>query len=411
MRLVRMFALAAILVSLFAASVLADNSERIYGRITTVDGDEFEGYIRWDKNEGAWVDYLNGNKDLHRSNKSHRRRYSDRKKKITIFGIPIGYSSTLDYYTGSAQCGVRFGHMLSIEVIDDDAVLITLKSGRELELESGSTDIGTNIRELVIEDPVEGEIEFEWDDIESIEFKQGGSSDVSSFGKRLFGTVVTRRGDEFSGWICWDIDETFSKDVIDGKEKGRNREIKFENIREIHRRNSSSADLILVNGKEITLRGTNDVDSSNRGIVVTDLDLGEVVIRWKDFESLQLHSSAPVVRYDDFDGGDRLRGTVYTEDGDQYSGQIRWDDDEEYTWELLDGNYRDIEFNIEFGNIAEIHKKGSRSAIVILKDGRTFRLRGSNDVDGDNKGIFIETVAGDEEEIYWEDFEKVIFGR
>ncbi|MBU8921492.1 MAG: hypothetical protein KOO63_06710 [Bacteroidales bacterium] len=411
MRMVRMLALAAILVSLSVASVIADNSERIYGRITTVDGEEFEGYIRWDKNEGAWVDYLNGNKELHRSNKSHRRRYSDRKKKITIFGIPIGYSSTLDYHSGAAQCGVRFGHMKSIEVIDDDAVLIVLKSGRELELEAGSTDIGTNIRELIIEDTDEGEIEFDWDDIEMVEFKQGGSSDVSSFGERLFGTVVTRRGDEFSGWICWDIDETFSKDVIDGKEKSRNREIKFENIREIHRRSSSSADLILTNGKEITLRGTNDVNHSNRGIVITDLGLGEVMIRWDDFENLRLHSTAPVVRYDDFDGGDYLRGTVYTEDGDQYSGRIRWDDDEEYDWELIDGNYRDIEFNVEFRNIAEIHKKGSRSAIIILMDGRTFRLRGSNDVDEDNKGIYIETGNGEEEEIYWEDFEKVVFDK
>ncbi|HSG29270.1 MAG TPA: hypothetical protein VLA34_12375, partial [Candidatus Krumholzibacterium sp.] len=98
-------------------------------------------------------------------------------------------------------------------------------------------------------------------------------------------------------------------------------------------------------------------------------------------------------------------------DGDEYTGTIRWDDDEEYTWELLDGNYRDMEFNVEFGNIAEIHKKGSRSAIVILKNGREFRLRGSNDVDEDNKGIFIDTGSGDEEEIFWDDFVKVVFSR
>ncbi|HSG28376.1 MAG TPA: hypothetical protein VLA34_07830, partial [Candidatus Krumholzibacterium sp.] len=139
MRPIRLLALAALIVAITCSAAVADNAGRIYGKITTVDGDVFEGYIRWDKNEGAWVDYLNGNKELDRDSKNrHRRRYSDRKKKITIFGIPIGYSSTYDYYTGSAQCGIRFGHISMLEVIDDDAVLLQLKSGQELELEAGS---------------------------------------------------------------------------------------------------------------------------------------------------------------------------------------------------------------------------------------------------------------------------------
>lgn len=411
MRSIRMAALAVALLAITCSAALADNAGRIYGKITTVDGDVFEGYIRWDKNEGAWIDYLNGNKELRTGNKRHRRRYSDRKKKITIFGIPVGYSSTYSNYTGSAQCGIRFGHIALIEVIDDDAVLLQLKSGRELELEAGSTDIGNGIRELVIEDINEGEIEFDWDDLETVELMQGKGDMSSEFGDRLYGTLKTRHDEEFSGWISWDIDETFTGDIIDGEERNRNRKIKFEKIRRIERRNSSSAKIFLRNGDDITLRGTNDVDDDNRGIVVTDLALGEVVVEWDEFESLDLETPPTTVRYDEFDGGKELAGTVYTEDGDEYTGKIRWDDDEEYTWELIDGNYRDMEFNVEFSNIAEIHKKGSRSAIVILRDGREFRLRGSNDVDEDNKGIFIEVGSGDEEEIYWDDFVKVVFSR
>ena len=40
------------------AVIAADNSGRIYGKITTVDGDVFEGLIRWDKNEAAWVEKI-----------------------------------------------------------------------------------------------------------------------------------------------------------------------------------------------------------------------------------------------------------------------------------------------------------------------------------------------------------------
>jgi hypothetical protein len=39
----------------------------------------------------------------------------------------------------------------------------------------------------------------------------------------------------------------------------------------------------------------------------------------------------------------------------------------------------------------------------------SFELRGSNDVDEDNKGVFVETDEGDLEELDWDDFEKVEF--
>ena len=104
-----------------------------------------------------------------------------------------------------------------------------------------------------------------------------------------------------------------------------------------------------------------------------------------------------------------MRGTVYTEDGDEYKGEICWDDDEEYTWEMLNGEYRDHDFDIEFGLIAEIERESRGSSSVTLKDGRTFRLSGSNDVDDDNKGIIITESNGEEVFVDWYDFEKVVF--
>ena len=34
--------------------VSGDN--QLYGRVVTTAGEEFEGYVRWDKNEGSWAD-------------------------------------------------------------------------------------------------------------------------------------------------------------------------------------------------------------------------------------------------------------------------------------------------------------------------------------------------------------------
>ena len=97
--------------------------------------------------------------------------------------------------------------------------------------------------------------------------------------------------------------------------------------------------------------------------------------------------------------------------GETYTGTIRWDDDEEYTWEFLNGDYRDARFQIEFGLIKKIEKQGSRSTVVTVSDGRTFRLRGSNDVDEDNKGVRIKVDGGKEVNVDWDEFTKVEFSR
>jgi hypothetical protein len=59
--------------------------------------------------------------------------------------------------------------------------------------------------------------------------------------------------------------------------------------------------------------------------------------------------------------------------------------------------------------VKSIEKASRRTSIITVLDGRTFRLRGSNDVDEDNKGIFILLANGDVEEVGWDDFEKVEF--
>ena len=395
-------------VAALAVTVEADDSDRIYGEITTVEGDTFEGFIRWDKNEGSWVDILDGEKELpKRKYKESRRKYRDHETTIKIFGIEIGKSG----WSSSASSGIRFGHIKTMEVIDDDAVLLTLKSGQEIELSGGSTDIGSDIREIIIEDEHEGEIELVWDDLETIEFKQARSGAESNFGERLYGTLVTRRGDEYTGYVCWDVDELFPTDILDGDEKHRSQKIKFGEIASIERYSSSGATVTLTNGNQMVLRGTNDVDDDNRGIIISDPGFGQVTVKWDEFDRLDFKKAPHQVRYKEFDGGRLLTGTVYTEDGESYTGTIRWDNDEEYIWEILNGDYRDVEFDIEFGLIKSIEKRSRRSSIITIRDDRSFRLSGSNDVDEDNKGIFVILSDGDEVEIEWEDFDRVEFSK
>ena len=78
-------------------------------------------------------------------------------------------------------------------------------------------------------------------------------------------------------------------------------------------------------------------------------------------------------------------------------------------WEILDGSYRGVDFDIEFGYIRRIERLSSRRATVTLKDGRAYELSGSNDVDRNNKGIFVQLEDGSTVAIDWASFRGVEF--
>lgn len=406
--------------AVLAASTLAAPQEapardRMYGRVVTAAGEVYEGFLRWDRNEGSWADLLNGSKELSWENLREAERLGQRhgarrrERAIEIFGVRIAWAEDEEAHPSSATSGIRFGHVRSLAVLGDDRALLTLKSGAELELEGGSTDLGDELRGLVVDDPARGEIELRWRDLDVVDFMDAPAS-ARPRSRRLYGTLTTRGGLEFTGFVSWDVDEILGSDVLDGEERGRDREIPFDRIAAIERAGSSAATVVLHDGEEIHLTGSNDVDRSNRGIAVSDPGLGQVQVDWDEFDAVTFFSAPQGVgTYDDFDGGRPLYGTVETVDGELLAGWIRWDNDEEDSWEILDGRDGHVDFDIELGRIASIRRLGSRGSEVTLLDGRTFELEGSNDVDDGNKGIFVTLEDGDTVMVHWWDFREVSF--
>ncbi|MBD3179400.1 MAG: hypothetical protein GF417_07205 [Candidatus Latescibacteria bacterium] len=379
---------------------------RIYGRVIMRDGNRYQGMIRWDRNEGSWIDMLHGNMELIHDGGDNCRGEEDRET-ISIFGfIKIETDSDDLDITRSA---VSFGHIRSIEVLDDESARITLKSGHQMEFEGGSSDIGDSNREILVEDRREGKFEVQWNDIDRIEFTETAPGLKSTFGERLYGTLKTGSGDTYTGWICWDEDELFGKDLLDGDQGTLTREIGFSLISSIRRQNSESAVVTLESGKEMVLDNSNDVDDSNRGIVVYVDRFGLVTVYWDEFHSLDFEDQPYILRYEDFDGGRQLYGTVFAGDGSSYTGRIRWDNDEEWSWDFLDGEFRDVEYEVEFGNIRSIERRSRDSAVVVLNDGSTFIMSGSNDVNYKNKGIYIMQETGEQKRICWDEFSRVLF--
>jgi hypothetical protein len=350
-------------------------SNRLYGTITTVYGAEFTGYLRWDRNEGSWADLLDATKPRARG--------------------------------GSSISGIRFGHVDRIEVLDRNAAMLTLKSGDRVELSANASDLGSGLRSLLVEEDDGSSAEFEWRDLQQVDFSAPGSTPPAQ--SRMYGTLTTRSGMEFTGYLTWDVEEIYSTDILDGDADGRRMKIPFGDIDAIERYSSWASRVTLHNGDQLLLEGTNDVDASISGIEVSDPGLGAVKLRWEDFDNVRFHGTDAEVAFTTFDGGAPIRGTVVTVHGDRYTGDIVWDADEAYTWEMLNGKVRGVDFHVEFGNIERI-EKSERGALVTLVDGRTFELSESNDVDRGNRGITIHT-DGREYEVDWRDLAEVTLTR
>jgi hypothetical protein len=390
----------------------AQDADRIFARVRTAAGETYEGTVRWDRNEGSWADLLDGIKDLDAELLEWVTGWDEedaRERSIEFLGIRITWNDDDDDLPSSAESGIRFGHLRSLRVTGDDHARLTLKSGEEMDWRGGSTDLGEDMRALLVHDPTRGLVELRWRDLDRVDFMAAPGGALPEPERRLYGTVTDRWGNRHAGLISWDLDEILTSDLLDGKEGGREREIPFGTIRAIERLSSGSSRVTLEGGETLVLEGTNDVGRGHRGVQISDPGLGRVEVRWGEFASVRFEPVPDGFGYDVFDGGHRLRGTVLTEDGESFTGGILWDADESRSWEMLDGSWRDIVFDVEFGAIATIEKRSSRSAEVVLLDGRSFELEGSNDVDRDNKGIVIEVDGGDPVLIRWDRFASVTF--
>ncbi len=390
---------------------LAFGDNRLYGTVVTRHGDRVKGYIRWDQNEGSWADLLDASKTV------SRRQYEGvrtddgdgrAERRWLIRGVRM--SRRYQNRSRSVTSGIRFGHIRRIVVLDRRSALFELKSGEEMELRSNATDLGSSLRRLIVTGTDGREEQFRWSDLHAIEFE--GAPEGQVLGEeRLFGTLTTRSGAEFTGYVAWDVDEIYSTDVLDGEQDGQDYDIPFGDVAVIERYSSRAARVVLDDGVELILRGTNDVDRRNRGVSISDPSLGQVRVDWDDFDQLRFHTTENHRGYESFDGGRRLYGTLTTLSGSELTGEIRWDDDEEYTWEMLNGEADGVDFNIEFGQIRSIERRSQRGATVTLLDGRVFQLSDSNDVDDGNRGIYVSDASGAVTGVDWSDFEEIRFHR
>lgn len=392
--------------------------DRLYGRVITSNGDVFEGYLRWDRNESHWTDVLDGLKEIPLEWEQESERldpeYAEeqrRRRSLVAFGVRLTWDVDDDRDAMLSESGIRFVHVRRLVPIDERSARITLTSGEEIILHSSSTDIGRAMRGIEIEVPGGSIIEVEWRELERVDFLSAQPGSPAPAARRLFASVDTWSDVAFTGYVSWDLDEILDTDILDGRGGGTDHEIEFRDIRRIEWASDRSARVLLRSGEELELRGTNDVDRSNRGIEVADPGVGRVIVPWDEFKSADFDVPIEHDPRPRFSPGDRMVGTVMAVDGRAIDGEVRWGNDETQLWEFLDVRYGELDFDIEFGAIAEIQKSGEDRVLVILRDGRRFEVEDTDHVDGRHRGIFVKPEGRARRLVRWRDFDRMILSR
>lgn len=387
-----------------------NNSQFIYGKVTTIDDEVYEGQIRWGDEEAFWFDYFNSskpeNENLKWLSKSEVRALNEKDSEVNrgYWGKIVGgkwNSYHDDNHTHVFSC--QFGDIKAIHLKSKNKVKVEFKNGEHYDLDGGSNDIGAKVQ---VNDSDLGLVKLDWNRVSMVEFMQGPYDLESKFGKPLYGIVKTFDS-TFEGFLQWDHDERVSHDELNGYTSDGEMDIEFGNIKKIEKKNRGSH-VTLMSGRSFDLKGTNDVNDDNRGIIVNIANFGRVDIPWDEFEEVEfVEVPSANINYDNFRSDIPLRGTVSTVDGDQVSGEMVYDLDEQFQLEVLNGMMDDIEYFIPFSNIKTIKPKNRKESLVILKNGEKLLLEDKVDVNESNDGVLF--VNNDNTYIPWSEIEEITF--
>ncbi|MFT6216121.1 MAG: hypothetical protein ACJAS3_002529 [Roseivirga sp.] len=393
----------------------------LYGKVTTINGDAYKGYLRWGNDETYWTDFLNAQKSnndfLKLLSKKEIEQISEKDGGNSWLGIDLGVLSIWEdkYSLTTHQFDAQFGDIKMIRPTGRGKGQVTMKNDVILELlGSGYEDIGASVS---IYDDELGKVTINWDRLEKVEFMENEVGSQNGFGEPIYGKVNAGRKGTFTGTIQWDQgttknshNERFLEDVLNGNDRDGDKAIPFKSIAKINKIRNG-VDVTLQSGRQFFLTGSNDVNGENSGVLINDREVGQVVVPWREFESFEsLQIMSQEQAYSDYKSPKGLRGKVITISGEEYSGMIAYDLDEAWEFEVLDGKDDRVNYKIPFKNIKNIIPKNYAYSMVILRNGVNLLLGDSRDVSQENDGVLVFT-SKDSKPTYirWSKIEEIIF--
>jgi hypothetical protein len=392
------------LMAFVVESKAQNHSGFIYGKIYTRNT-TYTGAMRWGNEEALWTDLFNAAK----TSDTYKKLVPDQKEdKESWLDYDWSFGGIWDDKVIEHQFTTQFGNITEIEILTKSRVRLTLKNGSKITVNGeGYNDIGAEIQ---VTDPELGVVRVDWDNITKIEFLSTPEKLESVFGSPLYGTVEGMRREKFTGFIVWDNDERLSTDKLDGDSDDDDVSIKFGDIESIQKRGSGS-EVKLKSGREFYLRGSNDVNEGNRGILVIVPDIGIVKFSWEAFRSLTFdHANNKPLSYEKFPRPRFLQGRVSLLDGDDIDGRIVYDIDESLDFEFIEGKDGEVEYQVVLRNIKRITPKNSDYSTVELTNGDRLLLGELRDISSRNGGLLVFRKGKKEPEyISWRKINEIIF--
>jgi hypothetical protein len=152
-------------------------SDRLYGYVVTKGGNQLQGYLRWDGCKASWSDVLPATRP-----------------------------------GGSALAGVGFGNVERLEPMGARNLELTLKPGQVVRLNAVAQQGRAALSPMTVE--TDGRVvEVAMRDLESVDFLPE-PLDRAPSAERLHGTLITRSGLGFTGYIAWDLNEWDDSGVL-----------------------------------------------------------------------------------------------------------------------------------------------------------------------------------------------------
>ena len=237
------------IVFLPAPARLASAEPRLYGKVTTREGD-FTGFVQWDQEECVGSDELDGETD------------------------------------GGDDVSLRMETIRSIERRSSDSSTVTLADGRRLVL-ADTNDVDHSNRGIYVEDPRYGRVLVDWKAFERVDFSRGGSGPgyaAYRSGAKLAGMVTTVDGRKLVGRLVYDLDESETTEMLDGERRHLSYSIPFALVASVVPR-GDAARVTLRSGEELMLEDTTDVSEDNAGMLVFEPKHAKpTYVRWDEVE-------------------------------------------------------------------------------------------------------------------------------
>lgn len=376
----------------------------LYGKVILESGAIYQGRLRFGGGEEAfWSDFFNGSKATNPWAADIPPQRLKQKVPLEVFGVVLWYRErTLEL---SRPFFVRFGEIERLEARGRE-LRVHLKSGRVIELDRyGADDLADGVR---VWDEGGKVIDLDEWSIASIELMATPTLEVAA--SRLHGTVHTRLGHNFTGYIEWDRQHGLSSDQLTGRTAEGVRLLRFDTIRTIVR-SPGGCRVILVDGGELAIEGRREKACASQGVFVDDARYGRVLVSWAAFERAdfgQTPDSGPA--YGDFRPGRPLTGTVLTRGGRRLTGQLVYDLDESETTDSFDAPALGVNFSLPFHLIGAISlPRGAATASVVLASGEQLLFEAEGDLGPTNAGLLVFEEGHAAEYVPWSEVEEIEF--